>query len=124
MQSNLAIPAFNLKTNNEDHIDIKSVDLSMGSLPVEGVQACNDKKAIELLILYIHTVFFQKQIILNLLIITSLLVMIQFLIFLSKMILSGLILEHLLTLDLQYFTILKLLLKFLIEKKLNLIEIY
>ena len=42
--SNLAIPAFNLKTNNEDHIDIKSVDLSMGSLPVEGVQACNDKK--------------------------------------------------------------------------------
>lgn len=41
---NLAIPAFNLKTNNKDEIDMKSIDLSMGSLSVEGVQACNEKK--------------------------------------------------------------------------------
>lgn len=40
----LAIPAFNLKTNNKDDIDMKSIDLSMGSLSFEGVQACNDKK--------------------------------------------------------------------------------
>ena len=41
---NLAIPAFNLKTNDKDYIDMKSIDLSMGSLPVEGVKACNEKK--------------------------------------------------------------------------------
>ena len=41
---NLAIPAFNLKTNNKDYIDMKSIDLSMGSLPVEGVKVCNENK--------------------------------------------------------------------------------
>lgn len=41
---NLAIPAFNLKTNVEDSVDMKSIDLSMGSLPFESVQACNEKK--------------------------------------------------------------------------------
>jgi aminoglycoside N3'-acetyltransferase len=42
--NNLAIPAFNLKTNAKDDIDMSSVDLSMGSLPVESVDACNNKK--------------------------------------------------------------------------------
>ena len=41
---NLAIPAFNLKTNSKDHVDMRFVDLSMGSLPVESVQACNKNK--------------------------------------------------------------------------------
>lgn len=41
---NLAIPAFNLKTNNKDYIDTKSIDLSMGSLPFESVKACNENK--------------------------------------------------------------------------------
>ena len=40
----LAIPAFNLKTNNEDDIDMKSIHLSMGSLSAEAVKACNKKK--------------------------------------------------------------------------------
>ena len=101
---NLAIPAFNLKTNTKNDIDMEAVDLSMGSLPLEGVRACNQNKG------YrtpnpIHTVFFQKQVILNLLVIVNLLAMTQFSIFLSKMIILGLILEHQLTLDLRFFII-------------------
>lgn len=41
---NLAIPAFYLNTNDKDYIDMKSIDLSMGSLPVESVKACNENK--------------------------------------------------------------------------------
>ncbi len=41
---NLAVPAFNLKTNTKDDVDMEAVDLSMGSLPLEGVQACNENK--------------------------------------------------------------------------------
>ncbi|OUX36064.1 MAG: hypothetical protein CBE33_06690 [Candidatus Pelagibacter sp. TMED273] len=41
---NLAIPAFNLKTNTKNDIDMEAVDLSMGSLPLEGVRACNQNK--------------------------------------------------------------------------------
>ena len=41
---NLAIPAFNLKTNVKDFVDMNSVDLSMGSLPLESVIACNENK--------------------------------------------------------------------------------
>jgi len=41
---NLAIPAFNFKTNNKDDIDMKSIDLSMGSLSAEAIKACNEKK--------------------------------------------------------------------------------
>ena len=41
---NLAVPAFNLNTTSNKKVDIKSIDLSMGSLPAASVKACNLNK--------------------------------------------------------------------------------
>ena len=45
---NLATPAFNLDKNSDDNIDMKSVDLKMGSLAKESVEECNKKKGYRL----------------------------------------------------------------------------